>query len=380
MSFSMSSLGEIMRKVLPCLVVVSFLWVGCGKSSGPNDVLSPERENVAETHGGHGPVDPAQIWANGGKMADDGMDAVKSDASSAKSVNADDEGIVWHEPLGASDASDEDDIFWTLDQWELPGDRLEGFRGEKMKMKVRRGGPSFEVVLEDLELATVRRVDLKNQESVAVRGMYHSEFCAGDGNCTILSEDFNFDGYRDLAFLKAFDDDKLVYALWLWNPETDQFNTLEMTSTSEIRMYPEHKAIVLATPAFVMPYGPVDCPAMFTFEGTKPVRHPFPMPRTRNNRPRYTVESSSMDAEKYPHLDSLVYEFLKDDDVVEGYVVSCAFPIRVLYIKDVELDGMQIKDVNGDGFADLIFRRKSNPSEFKTALWDRENNRFDRYE
>ena len=346
------------------IVTVVFVLMVCVFASGCVHGVKPSAESVS--------IQSVEVKPEN--------DAISSDKSQLDQPNVILEQGVFTEP------EVEQDPYWNRDDWEYPGILAERLSGTRNVFSVNEGGPSFVISLKNGTEYSIKPQNSSKVKSIILKGNFPSDTC-NDGYCAFW-DDFNQDGYLDLAFLvkivsSGIQSDSIyhVFSFLLWNPTIHAFSIIELPSVVTVLRHFDNDLLLLSPPAFEAHYGFAQCPSFFVFEfikgGVKAIRQTFPLPRENSSRARVIVDESMMDTNKFSHLGSLIFEFQNTGNNVEGYVIDCAMPLLSVYIEDAVVEGMIQKDINGDSLVDLQFHAKSDPSVLRTVFWDRNLNRFE---
>ena len=253
-------------------------------------------------------------------------------------------------PAGSAEP---DDVF----DDKMPGEPARVFEGESVKLS--DNGPEFRITAnEDDGKISILRTDIPDQTAIE-----------SDLQGEIFVEDFNFDGFKDIAFVSLVADFNL-HTVLIWNDKTKRFDKSEFSSLDPIHLDSKNKFITVKTLAYFTPDSPEACIMKFVFDSTKPVQKTW-RSAPKADAPRVTVMKKDMYDAVGP-IDSLTFEFRNDGNDVKGYILDCKSADPVVHIPDATTKDMIQKDVNGDGLNDLQFHAKSDPSKLHDVIWTKD--------
>ncbi len=259
-----------------------------------------------------------------------------------------------------------------------PARALTSFKDNKAHFEVKTGGPAFDITIsEDGDKVEILRTDVAGKDAVSFEGVFSIPDSDGgdDASSGIWIDDFNFDGFTDLAlYVEAADFE--VYKYLLWNDGTQRFDAVDVASAIVPTLDRDKKYLILNPIGFFTPESPEVCCGRYTFEGSKLVRKPWVLPEAKEGAVRVTSDPNP----EFPLIGSVVFEFRNENGGVREYVVSCGGEDLSGIIADAVVEGMEKKDVNGDGIADLVFKSKSDPSKLIEVPWNKEYNVYESFD
>ena len=265
--------------------------------------------------------------------------------------------------------------------FKLPGTparALTSFKDNKVHFEVKSGGPAFDItVSEEGNKVELLRTDVTGKDAISMEGVFDvSNSDAGeDANSGIWIDDFNFDGFTDIALLTELADLER-YQFLIWNDGAQKFDTVDVSSAIVPTLDRDNKYLILSPIGFFTPESPEACPSRYTFEGSKLVRKPWVLPKEKDGVVRVTSDPNP----KFPLIGSMVFEFRNEKGGVREYVVSCGEEQLSGIIDDAVVEGMEKKDVNGDGIVDLLFKSKTDPSKRIDVSWNMEYNVYESFD
>ena len=250
-----------------------------------------------------------------------------------------------------------------------------------MHFEVKPGGPAFDLDLwgcepEECETGIrFTRTDKPGNFLVKMHDSYPIDL-----DSINYADDFNFDGFTDLAF-KGWEagGDAIYFHVLIWNDKAEKFEYFLLhTNGGDMELCEENKTLVLNTSAYFGDDCPENCLNQYTFDGPKIIQKPWILPAPKPGAVRVVAHPNIIEGleGETPLVTHMEYELREESNGVKAFLVSCDGARERAFYPDATLKGMEQKDVNGDGKIDLVFPSKSNPSKKIQAIWEEESRVF----